>query len=611
MISRRILVEGGGSVSVEADVRSSPTSEKEREEYNEKIRKLLEFREEKPLTEEEKKKIEQRATELNTQAQKSSQNALSAKMLETWIDASNTFLQLPSAEQKKYNVEAAQKFLGGDPLGSLASILQGIVAGFVDRVKTIADGIATFGRGVVYGIIGPPENEDLSDEIAAVKGTGLGLMAGAPPAAAVAAATGVGAPVAAAIGSLGLLGWGLVDNIAGRLEFIQSQRESEKKKERERLQNLEDYKKKMDMWLETTKAAEEIKKEAREELNRYYEELNAKRELSEEEKRREEEEERAFYALINALKAKIEEIKTHYALAQNAYYAKNQELALSELDKALELVKFLETDIEINKVLLEKFGYYVSLVQQASSILNMINAMKKVYSGLNPNRDLQNAAIKYNEAVGSFWSQNRKTMYRNQPVDLGDKDQRKIVVLQYSQATNDEAIAKLITDVVSKFADMIKFVAYPASKLSYMTIAKFRDWIARTYKTPLSAIPNYVWNRCQGRKYNADMLLLMLDALEDAGVDPEEVRELKPYELEAILRARQYLWAAAQRGYFYPYELELYTRLKELLQLTDSEAADLLQIPSLVLKPRVPKKALEKYKPVEELSTAEEVTVVE
>jgi len=60
---------------------------------------------------------------------------------------------------------------------------------------------------------------------------------------------------------------------------------------------------------------------------------------------------------------------------------------------------------------------------------------------------------------------------------------------------------------------------------------------------------------------------------------PERIPWAKASRPRAIFRARQYIYAAARRGYFEPYEFELYTRLKEHLYLTDEEARNLFKLP--------------------------------
>jgi len=595
--------------------RSAPINEQEKNEYNQKVDKLLKPTpvEEKKPTEDEKKQIIQQAQQVMASQARAASNPVPENIVKAWQDVGN-FASINAPQIPTKYVQSAVEKTGKDPLGAAWDAVQGAVAGIVDRAKSVADGIATFGRGVWYGIVGPPEDEDLSDEIAAVKGTGLGMMTVGGTAAAaggIAAATGVGAPIAAALGGIGsslsLLGLALTNRIAGRLESIQSQREIEKKKEEDRKADLDLYKQKMDTYLETSKMVTDYKTEAQKSIQQYYEQLKAEKEQTEEEKKQKEEKDRKYYAVTGEIKSYMNSAKSYITLAGNAYYAKNTQLALENLDAALEQVLMAEMEVDQNKELLEEYNSYDWLANALSSLENTINATKKTYLAQNPNRELQNAATKYNQSVYQYWNTQRKVTYRNMPADLGDPDTRKIIIMQYSQAVNDEAIAQMLNQLVQTFARVVPVVNYPPSKLDYMTIAKLRDWLATVYKTPLSAIPNYVWNNAAGKKYNADMLALMMDALEDAGVDPEEVESLKPYELEAILRARQYIWAAAQRGYWSPYELELYTRLKELLQLTDTEAAELFKVPELVLKPIVKAGAMKKYKSPESSEVTAEV----
>ncbi|MEM4497880.1 MAG: hypothetical protein QW692_03530, partial [Nitrososphaerota archaeon] len=58
----------------------------------------------------------------------------------------------------------------------------------------------------------------------------------------------------------------------------------------------------------------------------------------------------------------------------------------------------------------------------------------------------------------------------------------------------------------------------------------------------------------------------------------EEVAQLSLQELEAIATARQYVWAASQRGYWIPWELQKYRMLKDLLLLNDYQAMELFRL---------------------------------
>jgi len=74
--------------------------------------------------------------------------------------------------------------------------------------------------------------------------------------------------------------------------------------------------------------------------------------------------------------------------ATNAWFAKNGAQALELLSQAKSEVQALDSLIDENKEILEKFGYYVSFKDQVRAIMNVISANEKAWTGQNPNRDL-------------------------------------------------------------------------------------------------------------------------------------------------------------------------------------------------------------------------------
>jgi hypothetical protein len=471
---------------------------------------------------------------------------------------------------------------------------------FVDGVTSFFNGVAAFGRGIWYGIVGPPPDEDLSDEIAALKGVGLALMTGGGATAAASAATGVGLPVAAAAGAASLIGWALTDNFAGRLEFIQSQRETEKRqkqylKEKEETEKrIKEYEiqksKEYYEWLiqQKAKSLEEQRKlleekekkleEMRKAQEEYWRKVAEERAKAEEERRKEEEEDRKLYAAQTSIRALLDEIKGLQQAAGNAYFAKAYDTAVQLMGQVRDKVQELKARIEQHKEILEKNGLYGAYMDQARALENVAEATLKAWTGRNPNREVVNAVVNYQEATQQFNRAVAKQAEAISPISLHVKDDvdyvRKVMRIERKNA----AVGKLLSDWALNWLSQIPIVVYSPSKLSPATIAKLRSWLMKVKRTPLAAIPGWRWNQAAGYDYTPEMLALMDRALRQAGVSWKEVRNVRLRDLEAILRARQYIYQVAKRGYWHPYELELYGRLKELLQLTDYQAAKMFRV---------------------------------
>ena len=584
------------------EIRSEPPAEDpEIRRFNSQLRTLLNPVPSKPVvpdyvTESVQKSL-QKIEELPKGVERAMTTEEAAKAIE---EAERLAYQIYENYIGSKNVEENTDNKTVNILEQVGKTLGEIGAKLVDGVSTVANAIATFGRGIWYGIVGPPPEEDLSDEIAALKGTGTVLMTAGAGGAAAAAATGVGVPAAAALGGLSLLGWALVDNFAGRLEFAQAERERERK-EKEKAQQLEDawrrkreedlraFERQMELWAqkkreereEYQKMIEEIERERRkrrEEEIEFWRKVNEERAKAEEQRRREEEEERRFYAITTSLKSRAEGLKSVLQAASNAYFAKNYETALSLLDEAEGKVKELKSTIEANRELLQKFDYYAAFMDQARAIENAIAANRKAWSGKSPNRELTNAVTNYANSTYQFNRHAAKRVRTTGSFNVFDADDVNFLYKLLRTQRKNYAVGRLLSDATLFWLNRIPVIWYPRSKLAPQTILKFRLWLKRQKKTPLAAIPNSAWNLAAGYSYSRYMLMLMIRALKDAKVSLDEVANLKLRELEAILRARQYIYVAANRGYWHPYELELYNRLKELLMLTDYQAEKLLRI---------------------------------
>jgi hypothetical protein len=516
-----------------------------------------------------------------------------------------------------------------DLVKKIADTLGGIGRAIVDGATSVANGIAAFGRGIWYGIVGPPPDEDLSDEIAALKGVGFALMSGGGAVAAGAAATGLGLPVAGAAGAASLIGWALTDNFAGRLEFIQSQREAEKRRKKEmeemeeakrrqreedikaweqfidrklakekealeaRRKELEEMEREREEkrqaerkeWEEYMKKLEEERRKRREEEAKFWKEIEEERRKTKEQKDKEEEEDRRFNAVLTGLRGKIEDLKNTLQAASTAWFAKNYDVAKSMLDQSAARIPDLKNFLESNREILEKYDYYAAFMDHVRSIENAIEADRKAWSGKLPNDNLVNASINYTNSTYQFNHAVQKHYVSKGSFSVHRKDDVEEIHKALRIQRKNYALGHTLAMQAKSWLDRFPILTYQPSKLSPETIVKFRVWLRKTLKTPLAKIPNSRWNMASGYKYTPYMFRLMYQALKEAGVDLEDVATLKPRELEAILRARQYLYNAAKRGYWHPYELELYTRLKELLQLTDGQVEKLfrLELPEITM----------------------------
>ncbi|MEM0010351.1 MAG: hypothetical protein QXW39_07365 [Candidatus Bathyarchaeia archaeon] len=486
-------------------------------------------------------------------------------------------------------------------LGTVAKGHQEAHNALVQSLKSQIDTAAAFGRGVWYGIVGPPEDEDLSDEIAALKGVGTALMTGGAATAGIAALTGVGTPVAAAAGAASLLGWALTDNFAGRLEFIQSQRQSKKEKEEylEKLQDLYEDKRKKDAeaflaqtdeYLARKKAAEEEILEMRKKFEeeklayekekaKFWEELNKKKEMKEEEKKKEEEEDRAWLAFYTQAKSRAEEIKSYLQAASNYYSADQRTSALSVANDAFAKAEELEKFVDQNAEFLQRLGVYEAFKEQARAIKNQVEVMRRLYSGIPANRYARQATTNYVNSTQHFNRVAKSYYAKNPDINIYNKSDRNMLKKTFKIQANNYAVGRLLSNQELMLYSYFPYDVYQPTKLQPETIIKLRLWLMKNKKTPLARIPNYIWNVRSGYNYDSEAVALMKEALDQAKVSWAEVSTLNFKELEAILRARQYMWAAFKRGYFAPYEYELFTRLKELLALNDETVAKIFKFP--------------------------------
>jgi hypothetical protein len=282
--------------------------------------------------------------------------------------------------------------------------LREIAKAFMETTpKPVADfleGAGNFLEGIYTYITGQPVDDDLRDEAAAVKAVGTALMAAGTAGAAAAAATGVGLPVAGALGGLTLLGWWLNDNVAGRLDMIQYQKDKEKKMLEEEQRYLERKRQEAEEWanrqaeLERKRAEREAKSE--EEFMRRMQEIERRRQEQlerlhafyqelEEKRRKREEQTQAYYqererletATRNAF-ALAQNVRDLMDAAKNAVINKQPDIAFNLLSQADDTAAQLREYIERYKDDLIKAGVYDTYLQAWKTYQNIIDSQQGI-----------------------------------------------------------------------------------------------------------------------------------------------------------------------------------------------------------------------------------------
>ena len=231
-----------------------------------------------------------------------------------------------------------------------------------------------------------------------------------------------------------------------------------------------------------------------------------------------------------------------------------------------------------NSDILKEYDSFEWILDGIEAIEDAIQAKKLAWSGGNPVTYYKSSVTK---KAKNIYRRNidRAKKYNYYPkLSLSDPQQLEFIIRDYQEDVKNAALLTFMRDSFLDLTNIYPIELEEKPPLRYETILKFRKWIAENIKTPLAQIPNWKWNLNGGHDYEPLMLQLMYQALREAGVALEEVGRLTPKELEAILRARQYIYAASKRGYFLPYEYELYTLFKKLLMLTDYQAAKLLSL---------------------------------
>jgi hypothetical protein len=537
----------------------------------------------------------------------------------TGIIANKAAQENPSPEVVKAIKEYAQVFAAPE-------------VSLVDSAPGAAQHLRDVLNGVRHGMFGGGHPVDLARELAAVKAmggalmqTGMALTAPAGVAAALAGGGPAGLAVPGIAGAMTLGGWALVDNVSywissrleqakrelrDRIKFIEETEREQQKRE----QWAEAQKREREEWMEAMKGYLEEKKkmseeerkewdkrkeedrkwmeeylkrkqEAYEEYRKWMSEEEARKKAEEEAKKAEYQEYLQFENVSKTVEAALGEVKGLMSAADNAYFAKNPDMALGNLERAYNKILEIAEYVANNKEILQKYQSYEWILASLESLANVILAKAEAFKLKNPTDRVVKAA--YSAAKASYHRHDSRRTEVRKVVSKPTLRLDDIIALarSYLEEVKTNAVLDVINDLVKNTAETYKVTPIPASPLSCETIIKFRAWLASNIKTPLARIPNYAWNKASGYSYTPEMIKLIHDALREIPVMPEEVAALEPRDLEAILRARQYIYAASKRGFFSPYEYELYQRLKQLLQLTDYQAAKLLKLYIPLKKP--------------------------
>jgi len=283
-----------------------------------------------------------------------------------------------------------------------------------EEVKNFVNGVSTLGRAFQYYIFGAPPDEDLSDEAAAIKSLATPLMTISPAAMAVGAA--IGGPIGAAVGgSLGLLGWWLADNVAGRLDLLdyeRRKREHEKEQGKEYLKRQEEAAKKwMESKIEAEKQILEIrrneKKISDEEYFKRMEELEEKKrrqneewekfwrekEEADREKEKAYEERKRVDSAVDVMKSYTYQIRDIMDSVKTLTYNKMNDEALKQLEAAKAVLKTMRDKYVELQDLLDKAGMKEVFYDAMQTLTSIIDANTAALKGKNPTKQIAKAYV--------------------------------------------------------------------------------------------------------------------------------------------------------------------------------------------------------------------------
>lgn len=508
------------------------------------------------------------------------------------------------------------------------NILEQIGAGLGQIGKPIADSlefIRNLAEGVYTYITGRPVDEDLRDESAAVKTVGTALMTGGAAGAALAAATGVGAPAALALGGASLLGWWLNDNVAGRLDMIQYSREKEKKMlewdekyaERKRREAEEWAERQAEM--ERKRAEREARSEA--EFRRRMQEIEESRQNHleriaafyndlEERRRKRDIETREFYAdreridTVNRNAFSLaQQVRDTMDAAKNAMINKQPDIALNLLNQAEGAVAALRDYIDRNRDDLIRAGTYETYLSAAKTYQNVIDAQQAVIMSGRPDLrsrgreepteptigrrrpgkatarpadlpdilgTIRDATIRELEENQGLGYRARTILATNPSIDIDDDEGQGLVRSLRRMKAKTWAIGHLSSQL-GRYAKHVSPYVIPSGRsLPADKAAKILRAVLLAPPTPIEELPYDLVMEIWAAKQFKRIMKRVYVSLLQLGLSREDIARLKPTEQMAIAMFRSLAIYAARDGRITPVEYRLMETAKQLLRLTNS-----------------------------------------
>jgi myosin heavy subunit len=399
---------------------------------------------------------------------------------------------------------------------------------------------------------------------------------------------------------MALTGWYMQDNltyyldkrlnevkqsIKDKIRAIEQREEEERKAEEYRRRQEEEreaFKQSMTWYLEEKKKLEEESRKEwarlKEEDRKRWEELRKAEEQKEAAKKAEYDKLRRLEAASDKVKSLLSSAKEIIDSADTAWFNKNPDTARRLLEEAKKKYDEAAKALMENKDILDEYDMYEALMASLEALKSILDAKALVYQGSNPTdkvRDVANKIATYAYHKGRSNARAARRLSTKPMLTIDD-----ILALfgLYQDEVKTNVLLEQTANLMDETAKTYQVMPIEKSPLSWETIIKLRAWLASNIKTPLAKIPNYLWNKASGVSYTPDMIRLIWETLNQIPVSLAELSYLEPADIEAILRARQYLYAASKRGYFNPWEYELYCRLKRLLMLTDHQAAKLFKL---------------------------------
>jgi hypothetical protein len=508
------------------------------------------------------------------------------------------------------------------------NILEQIGARLQQLGKPVADTlefIRNLGEGVYTYITGQPVDDDLRDEAAAVKTVGTTLMTAGAAGGALAAATGVGAPAALALGGVSLLGWWLTDNVGGRLDLIQYEHEKEKKALEWDEKWMERKRREAEEWterqaeLERKRAEREARSE--EEFRRRMQEIEESRQEHlervaafynelEERRRKRDEETRAFYeererietANSNAFSL-AQQVRDVMDAAKNAMINKQPEVALNLLNQAESAVAALRDYIERNRDTLIRAGTYDTYLSAAQTYQDVIDAQQAVLMHTKPElrprgreepteptigrrrpgkatakpADLPDilgtitgATIRELEENQALGYRARTILAADPSIDIDDDAGQRLMQGFRRMKAKTWAIGQLASQLSSYAKHVSPYVIPSGRSLPADKAAAILRAILVGPPTPLEQLPyDLVMELWATKQYKRIMKRVYVSLLQ-LGLSTEDIARLKPTEQMALAMLRSLSLYASRDGKITPAEYRLMEVAKSLLRLKES-----------------------------------------